>query len=91
MKELARNEAIGQINLCPGDTLVAQVIGPDGVSHVVGRYPIVKKMVVDTVIIVAPEVGEFGLQDGIGAIFGTKLKPTLKKAIKNWIDFPFEH
>lgn len=67
MKVLARNDAIGTINLIPGDKLVAM----DN-DREIARYEIGRAMKVDSLVIVEIEPGEAGLSDGIGAIFGRK-------------------
>lgn len=73
MKILARNDSIGLIHLEPGDTLHAHYDAGNG-SREVGRYEITRRMTIDSLVIVEVEPGELGLSDGIGAIFGTRIK-----------------
>jgi len=74
MKELARNEAFGSFHLFPGDQLTASHRNSNGRKDVVGVYEITKPMIVDTLVIIETEPGELGLSNGLGCVFGKRIK-----------------
>jgi hypothetical protein len=69
IRERQRNNlAGGPVTLCTGDQLICRVTDKDGRTETF-REDIGRSQIVDTVVTFDVE-GEFGLKDGIGAVFG---------------------